>query len=367
MKLRFRIDEKSLFYGLYNDYERGQTATVSTPINQSLDPAKWRNDIIALYNSGLSADVSGLPSELVKRCLRKTTSQANSKIIHFFNFSTILVDGVKIDCDSEFALYVKEEIDEFITNKKGDRVRNTHLGRQKLHYPISLRFTESGFNINNDSVLNTILKNNGGFAFFVREMECDTNNKSINFITTIVGLEGTPLSSVFKIQKGIGSKTIIGNPDFDGSQLSPEDYKEIMDMAKGDGLNPNNIDFKKLNEAREANGAKGEKFVFDNILNIIDSYITDVEHVSQKFPTAPYDIEYIQNGVKKYIEVKATSGTKKVFYMSAAERMFMLSNKDNYTLILITKVNENVPKVDVYTCNQILSLKQDYPSVRFSE
>ena len=36
-KVRFKIDEKSLFYGVYNDYNRGQTATVSTPLNQSKD------------------------------------------------------------------------------------------------------------------------------------------------------------------------------------------------------------------------------------------------------------------------------------------------------------------------------------------
>ena len=79
--LRFKIDEKSLFYGLYNDYERGQTATVSTPINQSKDPEKWHKDIIALYHSGLA--LNNIPNELIDRCLNKTTSQANSKIDYF--------------------------------------------------------------------------------------------------------------------------------------------------------------------------------------------------------------------------------------------------------------------------------------------
>ena len=51
MKFRFKIDEKSLFYGLYNDYVRGQTATVSTPINQSKDPDKWHKDIMKLLNT----------------------------------------------------------------------------------------------------------------------------------------------------------------------------------------------------------------------------------------------------------------------------------------------------------------------------
>ena len=72
MKFRFKIDEKSLFYGLYNDYVRGQTATVSTPINQSKDPNKWHKDIMKLYGSGLESKI--IPQELIDKCLNKTTS-----------------------------------------------------------------------------------------------------------------------------------------------------------------------------------------------------------------------------------------------------------------------------------------------------
>ena len=49
--IKFKIDEKSLFYGMYNDYERGQTATVSTPFNQSTNPNKWRKDILKLSSN----------------------------------------------------------------------------------------------------------------------------------------------------------------------------------------------------------------------------------------------------------------------------------------------------------------------------
>lgn len=50
-KIKFKIDEKSLFYGVYNDYKKGQTATVSTPLNQSSNPDKWRKDILELTES----------------------------------------------------------------------------------------------------------------------------------------------------------------------------------------------------------------------------------------------------------------------------------------------------------------------------
>ena len=34
-KIRFKIDEKSLFIGTYNDYNKGQTATVSPAFTAS--------------------------------------------------------------------------------------------------------------------------------------------------------------------------------------------------------------------------------------------------------------------------------------------------------------------------------------------
>ena len=45
MKYSFNIDEKSLFRGVKNDYSKGQSPTVHTPLNQSNDQRKWRNDI----------------------------------------------------------------------------------------------------------------------------------------------------------------------------------------------------------------------------------------------------------------------------------------------------------------------------------
>ena len=35
---------------------------------------------------------------------------------------------------------------------------------------------------------------------------------------------------------------------------------------------------------------------------IVNGYIKDVLHTSEEFPTSPYDIEYTENGIKKYIE-----------------------------------------------------------------
>lgn len=358
--LRVKIDEKSLFYGLYNDYKRGQTATVSTPINQSKNHEKWHKDILALYTSGLA--MNNPPQELINKCLTKTISQANSKIDYFFEFKDVLIDGIPLITDKSFGIYVKEETDAFIKNKQGKMVKNTHLGRQKLHYPISLRYCDQSINVDNAAVLDAIIAQNGGFAFVVRGFECDTKKKSLNFLTSLIGLKGTFLSNVFKIQKGVGKKLLLDKIDLEAQDISSDSMFLISHK------NPEkfqNINFDELSKAKAENGRLGEEYAFSHIKEIINEYITDVLHVSEMYPTSPYDIEYIENGVKKYLEVKATSGTKEVFNMSSGEIKFMTQYKENYTLVLITDVKSHFPKTKKYTYAQIMKMKKEYPSTRF--
>ena len=199
MNIKFKIDEKSLFYGIKNDYARGQTATVHTPINQAANPKDWHNDILELTKHKLSNN--NLPDMLLSKCLRNTTSQAKSVINHFFEFKSLLLDGVKLNCASSFGMYIKEETDEFIIKRDGTRDRNTHLGRMKLHYPITLKFKSDGYNVDNKDVLDCILSQNGGFAFVVRGFEYSLEHSTLNFITTMVGPENILLSNVFKEPK----------------------------------------------------------------------------------------------------------------------------------------------------------------------
>lgn len=359
MKFRFKIDEKSLFYGLYNDYTKGQTATVSTPINQSKDPSKWHNDIRKLYSSGL--EVKEIPEILLRKCLNKTTSKANSKILYFYEFHNIFLDGVKLNCGSSFGMYVKEEIDEYIINKEGKKVLNTHLGRQKLHYPITLSFKSDGFNVDNASVLDAIIEQNGGFAYVVRGFECDVEQKSINFITSLIGLKGIFLSSVFKKQKGVGKKLLVDTIDLEAQDL----LSDSLVLISSNINKSKDVNFDQLSKIKAENGKLGEKYVYDHIKEIVGENIEDIYHTSLDFPTSPYDIEYIENGVKKYLEVKATSGTKEVFNMSSGELKFMKTYQDNYTLILVTEIKSRFPKAKKYLCSKILSMKKVYPSIRF--
>jgi len=225
MSIRIKIDEKSLFYGLYNDYVKGQTATVSTPINQSKNQYKWHRDIISLYDTGI--DIGNIPNDLLNICQKKTTSKAKSKIKYFYEFKKLYLDGKSLNVNSSFGVYIKEEIDEYITHRNGTKGINTHFGRQKLHYPIGLRYRENGINVDNRRVLDTILVQNGQFAFVVRGFEIDVRDKSLNFITSMIGLKGTFLSNVFRIKKGVGKKLLVNEIDLDAQDISQDSYVMI--------------------------------------------------------------------------------------------------------------------------------------------
>ena len=73
----------------------------------------------------------------------------------------------------------------------------------------------------------------------------------------------------------------------------------------------------------------------------------------------------MENGVKKFLEIKATSGTRGIFNMSSGEIKFMERYKDFYTLILITEIREAFPKVRILKYKNIVRLRKEYPSTRF--
>ena len=150
--IRFKIDEKSLYFGCINDYERGETASVHTPINQSADPKKWKNDILKLINTDARLHDKDIPERLIAKC--KSGSKSENIIQDIFVFDNILVDGKKIDVDAQFGMYIKKETAKIIKDQKGRLTENTHLGRLKLHYPITFKYVLDGFKIDNLKIFN---------------------------------------------------------------------------------------------------------------------------------------------------------------------------------------------------------------------
>lgn len=362
MRYSFDIDEKSLFVGVTNNYTKGQSATVHTPLNQAKNENDWRKDIYAFLNGYKSNGAEYLPERLKEICLKRTTSQAPGKIVDFFAFSKFSFDGVPFETDSSFAMYVKEEISDTIVNRKGEIVSNTHVGRQKLHYPKTLSYISDGYKIDNNKVLEKILEVNGGFAYVVNGFDVDDETKVLNFRTTMIGLKGVLLSNVFIRKKGIGKKLIL---DGTLSQIG------IPHISKGSITNEeSNVFFRtleKIKESSRANGMAGEKYVLNNLNKILKTdSIRNPKHISKDYPQSPYDIECIVNEKKLYIEVKSTKGKKKEFYMSKGERLFMDKYQNNYILVLITNVNASRKIHSEFRRNDIINkMRQEPQSIKF--
>lgn len=360
----FDIDEKSLFRGVKNDYKKGQTATVHTLLNQAKDEKKWRTSIYEFLNGYSSKSIDSLPDVLMDKCLSKTTSKAESKLVYFYVFSKFSLDGIPFDADASFAMYVKEEISPTIIKRNGSIADNTHYGRQKLHYPISLFYQADGFNIDNKLVLNKILAVNGGFAYVVNGFDIDTETETLNFRTTIIGLEGVLLSNVFKRQKGIGVKLLIDGINLDKGVFVTSTNEFLSD-------NENKMFFatlEKIQQTSRNNGKIGEEYVLDNIERIIGIKPDQKVYVSEKYPQSPYDIECIINGRKLYIEVKSTEQDKKTFYMSRGERRFMDKYDEFYLLVLVTNVKSNNKKSFKYKRKDIMNenkMMQEHQSIKF--
>ena len=362
-KLRFKIDEKSLYYGIYNDYEKGEVMTSSTPINQSRDPNKWHRDIINFMNSGLDIGET-IPDDLLRQLTRKTTSQAQTRINHLFVFDKITFDGKKLNTPYEFAIYVKEEIDEIIRRRDGTLGPNTHLGRMKLHYPSKIKYDRGSYNIDNKAVLQAIIEQNGGFAYIVRGFEVDLETKTLNFLTSLIGLSGIFLSSVFKIAKGVGKKLRLDEINLEAQDLATDSLVIIATNAANN--QSSELDFDALRRTQAENGKLGERYVYEHLSEIVDTSVNDLYHTSAHYPTSPYDMEYVDDeGITRYIEVKSTSGSREVFNMSSGEIKFMKEYKDRYMLILVTNVRNQYPNVKQFDGDRIMRLRKEYPSIRF--
>ena len=352
MKYSFSIDEKSLYIGIKNDYPRGHSATVHTPLNQSKDKSLWHNDVYKFLKGCETEDkITNLPEELKEKCSLKTTSQAPTEVIHFFEFTNLSLDGVPFEVNASFAFFVKRELGKTKIGRDGEIGQNPHYMREKLHYPKTFSYKLDGYNIDNKVVLNKILKKNGGFAYIVKGFDYDTKKKILNFQTMVVGPMNILLSKVFKIQKGVGSKLLIDNYNIEGSRflleanehLSPENSKSFAENLE------------KINKSKLDNGALGEKYVYENITEIFGNKLRDSIHTSQIYPAAPYDIEFILNGKRTYIEVKSTSGKKKYFFMSHSEKSFMDAHRKHYKLVLVTNVKSEEKEYTIYEPKEILS------------
>ena len=353
-ELKFKISETSLRYGIYNNYKKGHTASVETELNQSKFQNKWRNDILKLRNMNCRVDDNKIPNDLIEACRAREKNE--TRVTDIFVFDNILVNGEKLNVDASYCMYIKEE-----TSKKANIINashdsNTHLGRLMIHYPISFDYRKDGFNINNRLILDTIMKENGDYAFVVNGFVYYSETRTLNFLVKLVGPRGILLTSVFKEGKGVGQKLKIDD------SLSYEN-NVIVTCKRNLATGKDDIEIEEVNRTRSSNGLKGEEFVYE----LLKSQLVkdnDLFHTSKTYRFSPYDIEYIEDGVKKYIEVKATQSNKEVFNLSAGELKFMNEHKKNYILYMVTNVNSEFPDYKTYTYKDINNMKMTPVSYR---
>lgn len=350
--IKFKIDEKSLFMGCTNDFTAGHTATVSSPINQSSNPKKWRNDILKLIDTNARLKDEAIPERLVSVC--QSASKSENIIQDIFVFNNILLDGKPISIDAQFCMYIKKETAEFIKQLNGKITENTHLGRLKLHYPISLKYKADGFNIDNAKILNEILSINKEYAYIVRGFEYNQNNNTLNIITSLIGPKNALLSTVFKVKKGVGKKL---RTDIDSAIVANINIDKSDEDISYDK-------YAKRQQTSRYNGKKGEDFIFDVCCNEQN----DAYHTSVDYPESPYDIEYVdENGVKKYVEVKSTQSSKINFRMSTYEYDFMEKYKEQYIMYVVLNVKDEFPDYEVLTYNDIIKLNRKIVGYAFSK
>ena len=201
-ELKFKISETSLRHGIYNNYERGHTPTVETELNQSNDPKKWRHDILKLRTMSCRLKKEEVPEGLLEACLRNKKNE--TKVTDIFVFDKILVNGEKLETDSSFCMYIKEEISKTANVINASHNKNTHLGRLMIHYPTSFDYRKDGFNINNRAILDKIMEENGDYAFVVSGFIYYPESNTLNFLIKLVGPRGILQTSVFREGKGVG-------------------------------------------------------------------------------------------------------------------------------------------------------------------
>ncbi len=338
MVYRLPIDTKSLYLNIRNDNEAGHTATVATPLKQG---GSYKRDLGKIMDIPENVDVNsrdGLINYIITR------SRAEVVIPKICLFDRISVNGERVDTDSCYCIYVREEIS----------TTNIHYGRQKVHYPISLSFIDENICVDNKKVIKAISEKLSNYAFLVNAFEYDVETKILNFDVTIVGPENIPYSRVFVNQKGTGSKYIKAYFE------SLDNYDtEIIALREKMGYNnvgvENYIDTINLNKLTALSEIK--RYLEKNECD-------EIRLISLSFPYALYDVEYLVNNTKHFALIKCTATKAKRFVLSAEEIAFCNRFQKEAELFLLTDILEG-KKVFHFKAGDLSAMKKRIRNVMY--
>ena len=338
--VRLPINIKSLYFNIKNDNKEGHTATVATPLKQGASVHEELMQIIMLPEGINTFSREALTSEILAK------SRAQAKINGIYVFSNLSVNGVHINNDSAFCMYIREETDP----------NNVHFGRQKLHYPTSLVYEDEDININNKSVIRTISEHLHGYAFLVEAFEYYTETQTLNFDVTIVGENNIPYSKVFINKRGVGNK--FTSLFTETSDVYDAEIISLREKYGYDVVGPDNFD-----EFMTQNTSLAFSLVVDYL---VEKGAKNIRILKEEYPYSLFDIQYTDNGKRKYVIVKQTSTKEKYFNLPIAKIQFCNDFADNALLILATDINGS-PKVHTYTIRELNALSKSIDSITYKD
>lgn len=338
MIVRLPIDLKSLYLNIKNDNKTGHTATVATPLRQGNSIHKEIAQILTLPSNVPPDSFEGLALHLL------SNSRAEAKIVQAFLFDNISVNGISVNCQSSFCVYIREEIDP----------NNVHCGRQKVHYPQKLKYEDSNICIDNNEVIKAISTTLHNYAFIVQALEYDDSTHTLNFDALIVGEKNIPYSKVFLNKRGVGDKfSLIFNvyADLYDSEIiamrralgydsvSPENFMEVMSMNK------------------------------EKALDIVSSHLEkqkefEINQISNRYPYSIYDIEVESHGLKKYVIVRFSS-TKICYFNLSSNCVRFINNFPKQTEIYFISDINGTPIIHRYTADDLTNMKKTIDSVTY--
>lgn len=338
--IRLPIDIKSLYFNIKNDNQKGHTATVATPLKQG---TSVHEELSKIYN--IPEAISSISrEELISNILAKSRAQA--KIIGVYVFKNISVNGVHINCQNAFCMYVREETD----------INNVHFGRQKVHYPMSLVYEDTDVSINNRNVIRAISEHLHGYAFLVEAFEYDTDTQNLNFDIIIVGEYNIPYSKVFINKRGVGNK--FSSHFAEISDVYDAEIISLREKYGYDAVSPENFS--------EIMGNNNDTALALAVEYIFGLGAQNIRVLKEEYPYSLFDIQYTDNGSRKYVIVKQTATKVKYFSLPIAKIQFCNDFTNEATVLLITDICGR-PHISTYTISELNTLNKSINSITYED
>lgn len=337
--IRLPIDIKSLYFNIKNDNEAGHTATVATPLRQGSSVHKELSKIRDIPQNINSYSRDGLISCILSK------SRAEAIVTDVFIFENIAVNGMPVNCDVSFCIYIREETDP----------NNVHCGRQKVHYPISLKYLDSDTEINNRKVISAVSEALHNYAFIVEAFEYDTETGMLNFDAIVVGESGIPYSKIFLNKRGVGNKFSSVFNEF--ADTYDSEIVSIRDHLGYDKVNPENY-MEIINQNKVLAIKKVEEV-------LSDSGFSGIRKLCEEYPYSLYDIEYSVDGRKKFVIIRFTSTKTKYFSLPYNKIKFSNDYSNDVKIALVTDVN-GAPCVCWYTIGDLNSMNKTINSITYT-